>query len=174
MEKLIKDSETFQKERPLTITNEQRNEVLKEVANDIIQWQLSKSSLEQIIADLDEVYSGSESGFEMAKELEDGYHTFGHYEVNSQLVELLESIDSLVDDFKRKNIQEWVKAHNIKPKFKIGDGFVLKNSPSYGFNIGEKVFITMLNSENAYYCINKVENRNGGRVIVFEKLEQCV
>ena len=45
MEKLINDSETFQKDRPLTITNLQRNEVLTEVAEDILEWNLSIDSV---------------------------------------------------------------------------------------------------------------------------------
>ena len=174
MEKLINDCEVFQKDRPLTITNQQRKEVLTEVAEDILEWNLSKDSLETIIEDLDNVYDFGNSGFEMAKELEDSYDCSGSYDINSTLIELLESLDSLVDDKKRKNTSEWVKAHDIKPKFKKGDGFVLKKSPSYGFNVGEKVFITMINSERAYYCVNKIENGNGGRVVVFEKLENCI
>ena len=174
MNKLINDCETFQKERPLTITNLQRNEVLTEVAEDILEWNLSKDSIETIISDLDEVYVTSNSGFEMAKELDSSFNCSGSYKIDSTLIELLESLDSLVDDKKRINTQEWVKAHNIKPKFKKGDGLILKSTVSYGFDAGEKVFITMLNSQNAYYCINKIENGNGGRVIIFEKLESCV
>jgi len=174
MEKLIKDCDVFQKDRPLTITNQQRIEVLTEVAEDILEWNLSKDSIETIIEDLDNVYDSGNSGFEMAKELEDSYDCSGTYNINSNLIELLESLDSLVNHKKTENTREWVEAHNIKPKFKKGDGFILKSSPSYGFNIGDKIFITMINSQNAYYCINEAENGNGGRVVVFEKLESCV
>tara|TARA_R110000782_G_scaffold116533_1_gene206572 strand:+ start:8 stop:532 length:525 start_codon:yes stop_codon:yes gene_type:complete len=174
MEKLINDCELFQKERPTKITNKQRLEVLTEVAENVLEWGISKDSIATIISDLDNVSTSNDSGYEMAKELEDSFYCFGSYDINSNFIELLESIDSLIGDKKRENTSEWVKAHNIKPKFKKGDGFILKTSPSRGFDIGEKVFITMINSQNAYYCINKLENGNGGRVIVFEKLESCV
>ena len=174
MKKLINDCEVFQKERPTKITDKQRLEVLTEVAENILEWGISKDSIETIISDLDNVSMGNHSGYEMAKELEDSWDCSGSYHINSNFIELLESIDSLIGDKKKKNTNEWVKAHNIKPLFKKGDGFTLKKSPSRGFDIGEKVFITMLNSRYAYYCINKIENGNGGRVIVFEMLEACV
>ena len=172
--KLINDSEVFQKDRPLTITNEQRNEVLTEVAKDIINWQLSKSDLEQIIADLDEVYDSSSSGFEMAKELEDGYNTFGYYTINSQLVELLESLDRLANDKKRENIKDWVKAHNIKPTLKKGDKVKLKLAPFFSLNVGDEVYVNYLKEDTAHYVIDKDPNRNGGIVVEYEKLERCI
>jgi hypothetical protein len=174
MRKLINDSEVFQIERPIKITDKQRFEVLKEVAEDIIEYGISKDSIETIISDLDNVSNSNDSGYEMAKELENSFDCSGSYEIDSNFIELLESIDSSFDEKKRTNVKEWVKAHNIQPKFKKGDGFILKHSVSHGFNSGDKIFITMLNKENAYYCINKTENGNGGRVIVFEKLESCI
>ena len=174
MEKLINDSETFQKDRPLTITNLQRNEVLTEVAKDIKNWNLSQDSIEQIVADLDEVYTSGESGFEMAKELDDGYNTFGSYEVGSSLVELLESLDSLVNDKKRINIQEWVKAHNIKPNLKKGDKVKLKLAPFFSFEVGDEIYINYLKEDTAHYVVDKDPNRKGGTVLEYEKLERCI
>ena len=172
--KLINDSDVFQKERPTTITNEQRMEVLKEVAVDIVNWQLCKSSLGQIIADLDEVYDSSSSGFEMAKELEEGFNIFGYYTVNSQLVELLENLDSLSDDKKRDNIKDWVKAHNIKPKFKKGDKVKLKLAPFFSLNVGDEVYINYIKEDTAHYVVDKDPNRKGGIVVEYEKLERCI
>ena len=174
MNKLISDSEVFQADRPLTITNQQRTDVLTEVAKNIIEWNLSKDSIETIVSDLDEVYSSGNSGFEMAKELDSSFNCSGSYDINSTLIESLEMLDVLVDDKNRLNTKEWVKAHGIKPKFKKGDEFTLKTSPFFNFEPGDKIFITIVNSEYAYYCINKDKNGNGGTVAYYEKLENCI
>jgi hypothetical protein len=170
----IKDSDVFQKERPTKITNNQRLEVLSEVAKNILELGMSEDNIETIISDLHNVSTSNNSGYEMAKEIEDSWDCSGSYNIDSNFIELLESIDSLMDDKKRKNTVEWVKAHNINPLFKIGDGFILKSSPSRGFEAEDKIFITKINAKQAYYCINKDENGNGGRCIVFEKLESSV
>lgn len=172
--KLINDNEVFQKDRPVTITKTQRNEVLTEVAEDILEWSLSKDSIETVISDLDEVYDSSSSGFEMAKELEDGYNTFGHYTVNSQLVELLESLDHLANDKKRENTKEWVKAHNIKPKLKKGEKVKLRLAPFFSLNVGDEVYINYLKEDTAHYVVDKDQNRKGGIVVEYEKLERCI
>ena len=173
MNKLINDSEVFQKERPTKITEKQKIKVFTEVAESILEWNLSKDSIETIVSDLYQL-NLNDTGFEMAKDLEDGWDMVGSYEIDSNFVEILESITSLINDENTKNVKEWVKAHSVKPNFKIGDEFTLKIAPFFSFSVGDKVYITMINSEKAYYCINKDKNGNGGTVVPFEKLERCI
>ena len=174
MDKLISDSETFQVERPMTITNDQLLEVFNETAEEIRRWNAcsGSDSVEDIVADLDNAYMNGISGYEMAKSLEDD--SSSSYDISSSFIEILESIDRLIDDKKRENVKQWINAHGIKPKLEVGAKLTLTKSPSFGYKTGEEVFITIVNLDRATYCINKEENGNGGRVISFEVLESCI
>lgn len=171
MEKLIDDSETFQKDRPLTITNEQRAVLLKELAESILKWGHSKDSIANIVADLDDVCGACDSGYEMAKELEDRY---SDYTINSNFIELLESWDSLVNDRQRENVRDWVSAHDIKPKFSAFQKLTLKKAPFFSFVVGDEVYINYLKTDTAEYVIDKDPKRKGGTVVSYEKLELCI
>lgn len=170
----VENASAIKKQRPLRITKEQRTEILSEISKEIIRWQLSDSSLEQIISDLDKIYDGHSSGFEMARNLEDSFNTIGYYRVNSQLVELLEGLDYLSIDKKRQNIKDWVQAHNIQPKLKKGEKVKLKLAPFFAFNVGDEVYVNYLKEDTAHYVIDKDPNRKGGVVVDYEKLERCI
>lgn len=171
--KLIHDTETFQKERPLTITNTQRTEILKNVAKSILEYSLSKDDIEIIIEDLDEVYNSSSTGFEMAKELEDGWAS-GDYTINSTLIELLESLDHLSLEKQRNNLKDWVKAHDIKPKLKQGQKIKLNQNLAFSFISGDEIYINRIKTDTAHYVVHKDPKYRGGIVVEYEKLEETL
>lgn len=173
MEKLFSDTEVFQAERPTKITDEQFKKVYTSIAEEIIQCNLSTSNIETIISDL-ETLDKNCTGFEMATLLADGYCYEGTYETNSQLVEILESIDSEIDDFHRQNVKDWVKARNIKPTLEKGLKFEFISNIPYSLKANKEYYITTINKELAYYTVDEDKNRKGGRVLAFEKLENNI
>lgn len=172
MNTLIKDNEVFQKERPTKITKKQRNDILSEVADDIISCNLSKNCKDVIIDDLDKIYDGFRSGYEMAKEIEDSFKCSGTYNITSTLIELLESLDSLSSAKLRENIKLWVKAHNIKPKLSKGQKVNVKFNPFLSKHIGEEVYINRIDLTTASYVVHKDPTHKGGWVVAYEKIEQ--
>ena len=85
MEKLFDDSETFQKERPKEITEKQENELYSKLAKEIISngWCIDELE-EDIIYDLKHL-SRNDTGFEMAKDLED-YNMKCNYEIDTDFI----------------------------------------------------------------------------------------
>ena len=171
MKKLFKDSETFQKERPLSITKSQELEVFSEVAEYIIEWNLSRNSKKQIAKDLQEYHISNSESIETANELRENC---SGYTYNSNLLEQIELIDILISEKKYENIKQWVEAHNIKPKYKIGDSFKLKKTVSYGYSNIDTIYITCIYEERASYAISLDKNKRGGTLVSYERLEECV
>ena len=160
--------------RPIGITDEQKKEILTEVAENIIEWDISNDNIETIIEDLEGMLDSNDTGFEMAKKIDESFNYSGSYEMNSTFVELLESIDSLKRDKQCINIQKWVKENNIKPKHKKGDKFTLKASAFFRYSVGDVVYINSLKEDTANYVIDKDPNRKGGRIVKYEEFERCV
>lgn len=171
--KLINDCEVFQKERPNKITEKQKKKVFLETADEIIQWRLADSERDLIAEDLESIYDSCSTGFELAKELEDSW-SLVNYTFSSNLVEILETLSSSMDDEKRKNIKEWVKAHDIRPNLKKGQKVKLKLAPFFSFNVNDEVFINYFREETAQYVIDKDPNKKGGTLVDYEKLESCI
>ncbi len=159
--------------RPIKITDEQKKEILTEVAENIIEWNISNDSIETIVDDLEGILDSNDTGFKMAKEIDESFGYAGNYKMNSTFVELLESIDSLKSDKKRINMQKWVKENNIKPKYKKGDKFTLKVS-AFRYSIGDLIYINYLKEDTAHYVVDKDPNRKGGTIVTYEDLERCV
>lgn len=171
MKKLFKDSETFQKERPLRITGKQELDVYKEVADEIIKCSLSTNSKKQIVKDLAENYISNSDSIETANQLRENC---SGYTFNSSLLEMIELIDVIISEKKDKNVKQWVKAHSIKPKYKIGDSFKLKKPVCYGYSNIDIVFITGIYKDRACYTISLDKNQNGGTLVAYERLENCI
>lgn len=170
METLFEDKDVFQKERPMVITADQEIEVLTSVANEIIECNLSSDSVETIVEDLKTTYKNNTS-FDIAKELDSSFQSSGSYTINSQLLELLENIDSLIDDKNRQNQKDWVKAHSLQPKLKKGAELIVINLFSRQFKKGQIFFITGIYNETAQYILWEEKDHNGGYVVDFEKVE---
>ena len=171
MNKLFKDSETFQKERPLRITDTQELEVYNEVADEIIDWNLSTNSKKQIVKDLSDNYISNSDSIETANELRENC---SGYTFNSTFLEQIELIDCLISDKINENIKQWVEAHNIRPKYKIGDSFKLKKPLCYGDSNIDIVFITGIYKDRACYTISLDKNQKGGTLVTYERLEICI
>ncbi len=167
MTKLFPDSETFTTVRPTKITAQQKALFIASCAQDIISNGFSKSPLDSIIYDLTDI--DLSDGYEAAKELEQ--YGQSSYNINSMFIEFLEGMDSEKDKLVRNNVKDWVKAHNITPKWEKGSQLTV-NTPIYYFSsIGDIVYITGVDKERAVYYIDKDRDKNGGYVIPFERIE---
>lgn len=170
MEKLFNDSETYTKERPKKITEEQENTFCTNVANEIIKNGWSKSDVEDIVHDLKELEL-NENGYELAKRLED-FGMQGDYKIDPMFVEFLDCIGSDKNDILRKNVKDWVKAHDVKPKFSKGDCLIINESIFWKSKVGSEVYITGMKLEEGVYYVHENKDNNGGYVIPYETIEQ--
>ena len=130
MEKLFDDSETFQKERPTKITEQQENEVYSKLAKEIIKngWCVDETE-EDIIYDLKDL-SMNDTGFEMAKHLE-GYNMKCNYEIDTDFIYWLDDFEYRFRKVLEQNVRDWVKAINPKPLFEKGQKLIVKEFINY-------------------------------------------
>ena len=172
MQTLFNDSETFQKERPTEPTEKQLEEFYLKMANEIKKEGFSDSSENAIVKDLQNLYPFNNNGFEMAKELE-SYSAHAVYEIDTTFCEWLDSLCSEYNSIKTENAKAWVKAHNPQPKFEKGTKLLINKNICYKKDVGQTVFVTGINTEQAYYLIDEKENRQGGTVLAYERVEGC-
>lgn len=174
-EKLFPDSETFTKDRPLKITDEQKKAFLTQIAREIIKNRYSTDSLEEISEDMFNVVNFNDSGYEIAKDLDnDGQAT---YDIDSQFIEFLEGLSWRKDDILKGNVKAWVKAHNIRPSYNKGQQLTINIKLNHlkTFAAGEVVYINGVQPETATYLVDTDPKKNGGTVIPFERVEtNCV
>lgn len=168
--KLFADSELYQKERPSTLTDSQLKSFYKKMAKEILKNKYSESDEKDIVDDLTNLYPFRDSGFEMAKELE-RWKANADYEIDSEFIGWLESLESEYDDEVQANVKDWVKAHDVKPKFDLGISLTVEIPLYRGNKIGEIVFVTGIKKETAEYYIHQDKDRNGGYVLSYEKVE---
>lgn len=169
MEKLFKDSETFQKDRPTKATDAQIEKMYSNLSDEIIErgWN-NDYGKESIIADLKEL-SFSDAAFEKAKTMDD----FGGYDMD---IDFIEWLDDLYWE-KRKlidyNIEQWVKAHNILPKHKKGTKLIVKKDLCRTLISQSEVYVTGFNHKRGCYLIDGDPHRGGGTVLSYEKVHEC-
>ena len=170
MEKLFKDSETFQKDRPTKATDEQIIKMYSDLSDEIIErgWN-DDYTKESIIADLTEL-NFTDAAFEKAKTMDD----FGGYNMDVDFIEWLDDLYWKKGELIEKNVKEWVKAHDIKQAYEKGTKLIA--TKTINIRIPEKsiLFITGYRLETACYLVDKDKNRNGGTVLEYEKVyETC-
>ncbi len=171
MERLFSDSEVFTKGRPNSITNEQKKQLIRSIADDIFSYDYSRSDIDEIEDDMDMIFPFNQTGFELAKEL-DSYLANAEYDFNPDFIEFLEDLSLKVDDAKEENVKLWVKAHDIKPKLKdksklrVNEGII-----GTRFREGDEIFINYHYLETAVYVVDKDPDRKGGTLIDYEKIE---
>jgi len=171
MERLFSDSEVFKKERPNSITNEQKQRLISSIADDILSNDYSKSDRDEIEDDMEGIFPFNETGFELAKEL-DSYSANADYDFTSDFIEFLEHLSFKVDDAKEENVKLWVKAHDIKPKLEDKSKLRVKESIiGTRFREGDEIFINYHYPETAVYVVDKDPDRKGGTLIAYEKIE---
>jgi len=170
--KLFPDSETFTKERPLKITDEQLQNFYKKIATEITENGWSKSPIESIAQDLSNVnLSQMVNGYEIAKELEQE----GSYTFEMDFLEYLDNLPYEKESIREMNVKDWVKAHNPQHKFSLGDKLEIKTMLNYEKKAGEIIYINGFREDSAHYIVDKDKNRQGGTLITYEKLESnCI
>lgn len=164
---LFSDSEVFTKTRPTKITEKQKQEYYKKVAQEIIDERWSKSDIEDIMTDLSDIFR-TDSGYEIAKSLEDGC---AQYNINTPFIEFLDSFDYNMRSIDDENVKLWVKAHNIVPLFDKGQELIVTEEIFRYFKREDIVYVNGINMELARYYVDKDKNRNGGYVLDCETIE---
>jgi hypothetical protein len=168
MEKLFNDAELFQKERPNGVTEQQKLEIFKEIAEKIIKNNWSDAEIEDIIEDLKKI-SYNDDGYDIAKYLDDYGDCW--YDIDSEFVEYMDSISYTFWKRSEKNQEEWIKAHGIKPLLSKGTEITLKNKLNNKLLSGMIVYITGIDERSGKYILNSDKDTYGGTLIPFEKIE---
>lgn len=171
MQKLFTDAETFQKERPTKITELQKQNFYKEMAEEIIKGGWSNDAAEKIMEDMAEI-SVHDTGYEIAKELE-GFYMKASYNIDTEFIEFLDNFGYNKSQILQKNIQDWVAAHNPQPKLKEGQKLIIESPLNYKMGKGETVYINGFLEKDACYLIDKNPEKKGGTIIAYEKVERC-
>ena len=169
MKKLFSDSETFTKERPTKLTEKQFEQFFMDMASQIVGNGYSDDDPEFIVEDLKGL-SFSDSGYEMAKELEK-WGSNAEYKIDSQFIEFLEDLYSKRQRRIGKNVKQWAEAHKPQPKFKKGDRLKIAESLSHLNKAGQEIYITGVRMEDATYLVWPTSDHNGGYVYPFERIE---
>lgn len=162
VQQLFKDSEMFMKQRPNFVTEQQKEDYYKRIAQEINDNGWGDATIEDIVCDLEGV-SLHDSGYEIAKYLE---YNGGDYEIDTEFIEFLDGLGWEFNSLKRQNLVAWVKATNPKPKFKVGDRLIYKN---------KEVLVYGLREETAEYILSDDLKIKGGRLIPYEEVDDvCV
>lgn len=168
MEKLFTDAETFQKERPTKITAKQAHDFNMRIAQEIIDEGWSKSDIEDIAEDVSGI-STHDSGYEIAKDLEN--YKKGYYDIDTAFIEFLDDFSWKKREVLEENVKAWVLAHNPKPKFEKGQKLIVNSSLNSEKKKGAIVFVTGFSEKTACYLIDENQERAGGTVIAYERVE---
>jgi len=174
MDKLFSDSETFTKERPTKPTEQQLQDLYLKIALEISIDKYSNSDIEDIVKDIEGLYPFHDTGYEMAKDLERGK---ARYRIDSNFIELLESVDYEIHSIKGKNEIEWVKAHNIKPNFNVNDVLIAQNDLKGTFDMKKYdiLYIHRIDIERGRYIVKKDIATQGGTLLTYENIEaNCI
>ncbi len=169
MEKLFGESEIFQEKRPSVITAKQKEQMYVDIAKDIIKYRYSKSDIDTIIEDIKEL-SLNDSGYEMAKELEDG--GVGEYEFDGSFIDFLESLSFRPYSILQENVEAWVRAHGIKPNLELGTRLIMNRKMDRNSIAGEIFYITGYIEERACYILNKKYVEGIGTLVTDDDVEK--
>jgi len=169
---LFSDSETFVKERPEKITQQQEEELYLKLAKEIIENRWSTDDVDDIISDLKQL-SKSDTGFEMAKDLE-LFSKKASYNIETPFIEWLDDFDYNFYQEIQNNVKQWVKAHNIKPKLELGTKLIVKEfiSRSYELKVGNIIYVNGYYEPVAQYCISTEQNSTTNILVSYEKIEK--
>jgi hypothetical protein len=170
---LFKDSEIFIKERPTKLSEKQETEIWQKLAKEVIDNGWSDDDIKTIIEDLQGL-SMSDSGYEMAKDLE-GFRSNGHYDIDTAFIEWLDMLDRDFYYARYENVKQWVKAHDIKPKYEIGTQLIVKEhfTRSQELQVGKVIFINGYYEKEAKYCVSNEKDSKRNVVIIYENIERC-
>jgi hypothetical protein len=167
MEKLFDEKEIFIKIRPVKLPDSEKEKFYRKMAKEIIDEGWSSSDIDDIIEDLKDLRM-YQTGFEMANNLNEGYH---RYEINSNFIAWLEDFSWEADRALEEIVKQWVKIHNPLPQFKKGDKLIINIDLNSKQKFGDKIYITGIKTETACYYTHENADNNGGYVIPFERVE---
>lgn len=170
MEKLFNDAETFIHHRPTELSEHQKAELFNRLTIEIIDYRHSSSRAEDIKKDLKELYPFNDNGYELAKKLEDMFMN-ADYNFNAEFVEYLDTLSGNVDSIHRQNVKDWVRAHNIKPKFEKNTAFMVNKDVFGAFKAGQTAYINNIRPETAEYHVSTTKNNTSNFVLKYEFVE---
>lgn len=134
------------------------DDVLLKIANDLFEEY--NRNFEDSDIDVDSIFHsikdiGDKNGYTYAKHLEENYDA---YDIDSIIVEALDSISCDLYRAQQKKEKEWVRENNITPLYKVGDIVSYKRG---------KNSIHEIDYEYAKYRIN-TDKENTKAIVNFE------
>ncbi len=168
---LFSDSETFTRTRPTKITEAQREQMYKDIAQDII----NKGFIESADEDIDEIISDlkavdlKDTGFEIAKDLE---RQSCLYDFSPDFIEFLNDLLWREKEILTENVKQWVRVVNPQPKYKQGDKIEIVNAFSRSFNVGDIRYVMSVREIDATYSVSTEYPATKGTIIEYERLEE--
>lgn len=170
MEKLFNDNEFVTSERPNFITDEQKEQMYRDIAQEIINegYIEFNEDIEDIVSDLKSV-NFNQSGYEIAKDLE---FMGCSYVFDSDFIGFLSDLEFKEDEFKNENVKAWVKAYNPQPKLKEGAKIEITNKFAWSFNIGDVRYINGYDKKMARYKVSVEYPCDRSTLIAYEVIEQ--
>ena len=168
MTTLFKDSETFQKDRPLYLPRSHFKKLCDKLAEGIIEEGFSSKEASKISDDLYTFVDFNSDGYEIAKQLENHCTS---YSFSSRFVEHLDFFMHEKDDALDKLVKQWIKAHNPQPKFKEKDHLLINTNFGH-IKKGMKVYVNRINKDKASYLIHEDKDYKGGYVLPYEKIDK--
>lgn len=172
MNTLFKDSEVFVKERPISLSPKQKKELMLKLAKEVKENNWSTSSIERIADDLCDLRIQFD-GYDTARELDD-FGKNASYNINLSFAEWLDCLNSEINDVVIGFQKEWVNAHYIKPKFKIGQELIINENINEYLTDLEKgctIFINSINKSTARYMVSNKKGDTRNTVLNFEDVE---
>lgn len=171
-EKLFSEREILLNKRPRDLSNEQKEEFFKSIAEEIIANKWSSSPLENIMEDFQDL-DLNQDGYDIAKELDRTFGLSAYYDIDTFFVEYLDSLYGQKYDIIRKNLLLWEKTFNIQPLFKDGQKLIIEKSIGGGTELkeGDIIFVKKDDYSPTCYSVSKEEDSNHDWIIEYERIE---
>jgi uncharacterized protein YfkK (UPF0435 family) len=170
--KMFNDSEMFQKQRPTGLTDSQNLTFFTDMAKEVRKNNWSSNEVQDIAKDLSEL-NLNQNGFELGKDLDEGFNYKASYNIDVLFLEFLENIQlermMIVND----NVKNWVKAHDIKPK--LEKGFDFNANEKIGRFKDSRLYISDIYPDTAQYVVKiKDGDKKRGFLFDYEKIEENI
>jgi hypothetical protein len=168
MDKLFDDTYLVENKRPTEITPQQKNELFLILAKEAVKKQFSSDSLENIADDFSHL-SMNDTGFEMAKQLDDAYSS--EFTYDGEFIDFLDTFSHRRDQILQENTRLWIKAHNIQPKYAIDTSLKIVESFNRNLKKDTVLYITNIRGSDGTYVVSIDKGAQGGYIIAYERVE---
>jgi hypothetical protein len=91
-------------------------DIIRTAAKELLKDPVFMGIDEMYAEDIVEAYDSFYDGYELAKELDNRYG----WDINIEMVNSLDGMDSIVSNMVREKEREWVKEYDIKPELEVG------------------------------------------------------